>query len=150
MRMVVESAEVATLKADGRPWDGPGCPALPQRELAAHFALDLTAQLERLVTVAGAPTPPDVFVRVHVGADRILETRDQKSFDPTFRPREGDELPALPPPGTELRVEVWDRDVLFNDLIGEVRVLVPDEFPNGRWRIGPFGQVRAVVIAARP
>lgn len=150
MRIVIESAEVATLKADGSPWDGPGGPRLPAGELAAFFALDLTGQLDRLVATGSPPTPPDVFVRVWaIDGDKkeelVLETGDAKSFDPRWRgdPDAEEELGLAP--GARLRVRVLDRDVLFDDVIGETVVTLPGR-GEGRIVVPPFGQVRSLAL----
>ena len=46
-----------------------------------------------------------------------------------------------------MKIEVWDRDVLFHDHIGSLVVRVPDAPPaDGAWHLGPFGQVRALVL----
>ena len=147
MKIAVESVEVATLKADGRPWDGPGRARVPQAELEAFFALDLDGQLARLVTEGAAPTPPDLFVRVFAGAaleGLIVETGEQKGFDAEWD-GEGDAAVGEIEGGARLRLEVWDRDVLFHDLIGSIEATAPER-PEGRWEVGAFGQVRRLVL----
>ena len=149
MLITVESAEVATLKPDGRPWDGPGGPRLPAEELASFFAQPLTGQLERLVALGGAPTPPDVFVRIlSVGErDPFLESGDQKSFDPRYATDPAASASVDLGPGDRIRLRVLDRDVLFDDLIGEVEVPIPERPAGGSSHvIGPFGQVRRLVL----
>src|SRR5262249_36997862 len=84
VRVRVESAEVHTLKANGRPWDGPGGSRIASGELARFFALDLNGQLERLVDSGDAPNPPDVTVRLLVDGKTVLETDAVESFDPSW------------------------------------------------------------------
>src|SRR5262245_51058781 len=77
MKIAVESVEVATLKSDGRSWDGPSAAArVPRDQLAEFFALDLDGQLGRLVQAGPAPTPPDLMVRVFSGDTLLLETNE--------------------------------------------------------------------------
>jgi hypothetical protein len=136
MRIRVESAEVATLKRDGRPWDGPERQRIAKEELAAFFALSLTRQLERLVATGAMPNPPDVFVRLYAGERLLLETTDDESFEPRWQDAIAEADGATP-----LRIEVWDRDLLFHDLIGATTA-APAPASDGRWQLGPFDQVR--------
>jgi len=154
VRIAVESAEIATLKEDGRPWDGVAGARVPPTELAAFFALDLTRQLDRLVEEGAPPVPPDAFVRVYAGAagegpaTLLLETGDEKSFEPRWAPGPGTEIDAAA--GAPLRIEVWDRDLVFHDAVGATEVTVPEHVPpEGRWVLGPFGQVRRLVLRVR-
>ena len=147
IRIAVDSAEVATLKPDGRPWDGPGRSRIPQAELASFFAASLDDQLDRLAQDGEPPVPPDVFVRLFADEDLVLETHDEKSFDPRWEgaDREVVELPDW----VKLKMQVWDRDVLFDDLIGETKAEIPEARGRGkewRWELGPFGQVRKLVL----
>ena len=145
MRIGVLAAEVATLSAEGKPWDGPGGPRVRKPDLAAFFALDLDGQLGQLAAEGNPPVPPDVFVRIYAGDEVIAETADQKSFDPEWDL--DDDNTAELAPGAAIRVEVWDRDVLFHDEIGKLEATVPELVPaGGRWVLGPFGQVRRVVL----
>lgn len=147
MRISVVSAEVATLKRDGRPWDGAGGSRLPEGDLPAFFALDLTGQLERLITVGEAPNPPEVFVRLRCGGALLLETPDEESFEPSWR-EDAEDAASLISPG-ELTVEVWDRDVMFHDLIGRLTLALPSPGAlgsDGLWVLGPFDQVRRLVL----
>jgi hypothetical protein len=141
MRISVESAEVATLKEDGHPWDGMGRARLPAKELRAFFAQDLTAQLERLVATGEPPPPPDVFVRLFDGDQPFFETEPQKTFEPHWG--EGACVDVELSPGASLRVQVWDHDVMFHDLIGETTVALPT---GPTLALGPFGQVRRLVL----
>jgi hypothetical protein len=145
VRVAIESAEVATLKHDGRPWDGPGGPRVPVGELPDFFALDIGKQLEWLVQAGSAPTPPDVFVRLLADGQPLLDTDACKSFDPRWEvasQRRVNLIPASP-----LQIQVWDRDVLFDDLIGEITISLPEEGgPIGRWEVRPFGQVRKLFL----
>jgi hypothetical protein len=142
MRLRVDSAEVHTLKANGRPWDGPGGPRIPAGELAQFFQLDLTGQLERLVAGGDAPNPPDVAVRVLVAGKPVLETYPVESFDPSWPDGPDTDLA----PGTPLRIEVRDLDFALHDLIGETTLPLPASAPDGKWSLGPFGQVRKLVL----
>ena len=144
MKLSVESVEVATLKANGQPWDGPGGPRLPADQLAAFFARDLDAQLAQLVQAGAAPVPPDLFLRVFVHNEQVIETTDQKSFDAEWPADEGTvEVKA----GAPLTIEVWDRDLMFDDLVGKLEVAVPAAAPaGGRWVLPGFDQVRRLVL----
>ena len=145
MRLAIESVEVATLKEDGSPWDGPGGPRLSRADLPAFFSLDLTGQLERLVATGEAPTPPDVFVRLYAAGKLVLETRAEKSLDPHWRAQPDEHFDLAP--GTAVKIQVWDEDVVFNDLIGETSLPLPDRPPDdGRWSLEPFGQVRRLFL----
>ena len=140
MRIAVFAAEVATLQANGKPWDGPGGPRLPAAELPAFFALDLNGQLERLVRTGEPPVPPDVYVRIYRGKEMILETHEEKGFEVRWVPDRDDEVEVKP--GETLRIVLADRDVMFDDRIGETTVIVPADCPDRRWRIGSFDQAR--------
>lgn len=143
MKLSVESVEVATLKANGQPWDGPGGARIPADQLAAFFAKDLDAQLAELVQGGAAPVPPDLFLRVFASNAQIIETDDQKSFDVEWP---ADDATAEVQAGAPLTVEVWDRDLMFDDLVGKIDVTVPASVPGGRWVLGGFGQVRRLVM----
>lgn len=142
MKIAVESVEVATLKADGRAWDGPGGARVPADQLASFFALDLDGQLGRLVREGSAPVPPDLVVQIYSGDRLLLETDEQKGFDAEWMDGEAAEVE----PGDPLRIEVWDRDVIFHDLIGRTDLGAPASGGNGRWVLGGFGQVRRLVL----
>ncbi len=142
MRLRVESVEVQTLKANGKPWDGPGSAKLPEADLPRFFALDLTAQLEHLVAHGDAPNPPDVTVRLFVDGKAVLETYAIESFDPTWPDGPSVELQ----PGTLVTVEVRDLDLALHDRIGELTTRVPERVAGGRWTIGAFGQVRRLAL----
>jgi len=144
MRIRVESAEVHTLHDDGRHWDNLGSAPIPKEELAAFFALSLSKQLERLAALGDVPNPPDVSVRFWIGDKLILETHAHESFDPEWS--EEEEAIVDLPPGTQLRVDVEDLDLAFHDQIGEITVTVPEQPADGRWILGPFGQVRSLVL----
>jgi hypothetical protein len=143
MRVRVESAEVQTLMPNGKHWDGWGRPQISKAELPQFFALDINEQLERIVQGGHAPNPPDVMVRIRVGGKLVLETDAEESFDPVW-PEEGPEVELAP--GTEVRIEVYDQDLIFHDHIGTTVVKVPDKTADGRWTLGPFGQVRQLVL----
>jgi len=143
MKLSVDSVEVATLKATGHEWDGPGGPRIPAAQLAAFFAQDLDAQLGQLVRSGSAPTPPDLFVRVFAGGELVIETPDQKGFDAEWG---GEERSAEVEVGAPLRLEVWDRDVMFHDLIGITDGKMPASADGGRWVVAGFGQVRRLVL----
>ena len=142
MRIAVESVEVATLKPDGRPWDGPGGALIPREELAAFFALDLDGQLGRLIAHGPPPPPPDLTVKLLSGEAVLLETSEQKGFDAEWRDLEAVDVA----PGAPLRIEVWDKDVVFHDLIGRTDIAAPVNDGSGRWVVGAFGQVRRLVL----
>jgi hypothetical protein len=143
MRIRVETAEVHTLHDDGRHWDNMGSAPLPKEELGAFFALGLSQQLERLASVGDVPNPPDVSVRFWVDGKMVLETHAEESFDPHWSDQEPDVELA---PGTQVRIEVEDLDLAFHDHIGETTVTVPEQISDGRWILGPFGQVRKLVL----
>ncbi len=142
VRVRVEAGEVQTLKANGRPWDGPGGARVPQGELARFFALDLNGQLERLVATGDAPNPPDVLVRLLVDGRAVLETYPVESFDPSWP--DGPEVDLVA--GAAVTVEVYDRDLVLHDLIGKLDATVPARPADGRWRLPPFGQVRHLTL----
>ena len=145
MRVRVESAEVQTLKPNGKHWDGLGwnIRRVPKDELPEFFKLDIGAQLERLVGKGPAPNPPDVMVRIYVNGKKVLETDSEESFDPIW-PADGPEVEL--DAGTEVRIEVWDEDLIFHDHMGTTTVSVPQRPADGRWTLGPFGQVRWLVL----
>jgi hypothetical protein len=143
MRVHIESAEVQTLHDDGRHWDNLGSAPIPQQELGSFFEASLSQQLERLAAVGDMPNPPDVTVRFIVNGNIVLETHAEESFDPTW-PKE--ELTVDLIPGSQVRIEVHDLDLAFHDLIGETTVTVPQRPTDGRWILGPFGQVRKLVL----
>lgn len=142
MKIAVESVEVATLKPDGRPWDGPGGALIPREELEAFFALDLDGQLGRLIADGPPPPPPDLSVRLMVGEAILLETEEVKGFDAEWTDGESVEVAA----GATLRIEVWDKDVVFHDLIGRTEIGAPANEGSGRWVLSAFGQVRRLVL----
>ena len=142
MKIAVESVEVATLKVDGRWWDGPGRSAIPKAELSAFFALDLDGQLGRLVQLGPAPVPPDLYVRVFVGDQLLIETDEQKTFDAEWPESEAHEIAS----GAQILVEVWDGDIVFDDLVGTTKLTVPAQVDGGLWLVPPFGQVRRLVL----
>jgi hypothetical protein len=144
MRIRVESAEVHTLHVDGRHWDNFGSAPIPKEELPAFFALSLSQQLERLASLGDVPNPPDVSVRFWIGEKMLMETHAHESFDPEWR--EGEEPIVELAPGTQVRVDVEDLDLAFHDQIGEITVTVPEQPANGYWILGPFGQVRKLVL----
>jgi hypothetical protein len=51
-------------------------------------------------------------------------------------------------PLSPIEIQVWDRDLAFDDLIGEAKLALPASppDPDGRWTVGPFGQVRKLVL----
>jgi hypothetical protein len=145
VRVAIESAEIATLKADGRPWDGPGGPRVPARDLPGFFALDVGKQLDVLVQSGSAPTPPDVFVRLLADGQPLLDTETRKTFDPKWDPATQRRVNLIPV--SPLTIQVWDRDVVFDDLIGEITISLPDgPGTDGRWEVKPFGQVRRLIL----
>lgn len=142
MQLRVESAEVQTLKPNGRPWDGLWV-RIPKAELPSFFALGLSEQLELLVANGDAPNPPDVMVRIKVGGKTVLETDAEESFEPAW-PKDG---PAVElDPGTEVYIEVYDLDFVWHDFMGKTTVKVPERPAGGIWTLGPFGQVRKLVL----
>lgn len=148
MKISVVSVEVATLKTSGHHWDGPGGPRVAPRNLSNFFRKDLDAQLGHLVETGPAPVPPDLFVRLFVDNEQVVETRDQKGFDAEWTEDDG---VAEVQPGAPLVIEVWDRDLMFDDLVGRIDVQVPAspasaELVEGRWEITSFGQVRKLVL----
>ena len=143
MRIRVDTAEVHTLHDDGRHWDNLGSAPIPKEELGAFFALSLSHQLERLAAVGDVPNPPDVSVRLWVDGQMVLETNAHESFDPAW----GLDEPTVDlAPGTQVRVDVEDLDLAFHDQIGEITVTVPEQTADGHWVLGPFGQVRRLVL----
>lgn len=142
MRLRVESAEVQSLKPSGRPWDGLWV-RIPKAERPHFFALGLSEQLEQLVASGYAPKPPEVMVRIKIGGKTVLQTDAEESFDPVW-PQGGPELEL--DPGTELSIEVYDEDFLWNDFMGKTTATAPARPPDGRWTLGPFGQVRKLVL----
>jgi hypothetical protein len=143
MRIAVDSVEVQTLKPDGRPWDGPGGPRIPHGELASFFQLDLTRQLDRLVEDGPPPTPPDLIVRVYAGKELLLQTTAVKSFDPRYSDAPAECAVAA---GATVKIEVWDEDVMFDDNVGTTSVAIPAAPADGKWVLGPFGQVRRLTL----
>lgn len=143
MRIAIESAEIATLKSDGRTWDGPSGPRIPKAKLEAFFALDLHAQLDRLVDTGEMPNPPDVFVRLYQADRLLLESGTQESYEPVWKETATEVAARV---GEAMKIEVWDRDLLFHDLIGETMVFLPAPVGDGRWWIAPFGQVRRLIL----
>lgn len=144
MRIRVKSAEVQTLHDDGRHWDNLGKAPIPQDELAGFFALGLSQQLERLASVGDIPNPPDVAVRFIIDGKIVLETHAHESFDPHWTDEE--EPPIEIEAGTSLRIEIEDLDLAFHDHIGDTTVTVPEQLTDGQWIMGPFGQVRRLVL----
>lgn len=143
MRVRVESGEVQTLHEDGRFWDNLGSAAIPKQELQEFFSLSLTKQLDRLAALGNMPNPPDVFVRIIVADTIVLETHAEESFDPVW-PK--DEATFELAPGRQVRIEVHDLDLTIDDLMGATTVAVPERPEDGRWILGPFGQVRKLVL----
>jgi hypothetical protein len=144
MKLSVEAVEVATLKATGHEWDGPGGPRVPAGELTAFFERELDDQLGRLVRSGSLPTPPDLFVRVYAADDLVIETPEQKGFDAEWGP--DDAASAEIEVGAQLRLEVWDRDVIFHDLVGRTDTKMLASADGGRWVVEGFGQVRRLVL----
>lgn len=142
MRLRVESAEVQSLKPSGRPWAGFWV-RVPKTELPRFFELGLSEQLEQLVASGHAPNPPEVMVRIKVGRKTVLETDAEKSFEPVW-PQDGQK--AELDPGTEVYIEVYDLNLVWHDLMGKTTVKVPERPADGRWALGPFGQVRKLVL----
>lgn len=142
MRVRVESAEVQTLKPNGRPWDGVWA-RVPKAELDRFFALRLSEQLEWLVASGDVPNPPDVMVRIKVGGKTVLATDAEESFDPVW-PKDGPAVELAP--GTEVCIEVYDQDFIWHDFMGKTTVTVPERPAEGLWALGPFGQVRKLVL----
>ena len=143
MRVRVESAVIQTLKENGRTWDGLSLTRVPKAERARFFSLGLSQQLEQLVASGDAPNPPDVMVRIKVGGKTVLATDAEESFDPVW-PKDGPEVElAL---GTEVYIEVYDLDLVWHDFIGKTTVTVPERPADGLWVLGPFGQVRKLVL----
>lgn len=142
MRVRVESAEVQTLKPDGRPWDG-FWKRVPKGELERFFALGVREQLDWLVASGDAPDPPDVFVQLKVGSKTVLKTEAEESFDPAW-PEDGPTTELTP--GTEVQIEVYDKDFIWHDFIGKTTEKVPELPADGRWTLGPFGQLRKLVL----
>lgn len=142
MRLRVESAEVQTLKPNGRPWDGFWA-RVPKAELDRFFALGLREQLEWLAASGDAPNPPDVMVHLKVGEKLVLKTDAEESFDPVW-PGDGPAVELTP--GTEVHIEVYDQDFIWHDFMGDTTVKVPERPADGRWTLGPFGQVRKLVL----
>jgi hypothetical protein len=143
MRIRVETVEVQTLHSDGRHWDSPRCAPIAKQDLGAFFALSLSEQCERLAELGDTADPPHVSVVLIVDEHRILETSVQRHFACTW----SEPMPAFDlAPGTQLRVDVEDLDRALRDRIGTTTVPVPQPPPDGRWILGPFGQVRRLVL----
>lgn len=143
MRIRVESVEVQTLHADGRHWDIPRYAPIAKQELGAFFALSIREQSERLVELGDGAYPPHVLVRLIVDEHPVLETSVQERFDAAWsEPESAVDLA----PGTQLRVEVEDQDRALHDRIGTTTVTVPEPPIDGQWILGPFGQVRRLVL----
>lgn len=143
MRIRVGSAEVQTLHDDGRHWDNLGSAPIPKEDLGEFFVLSLSKQLERLVAIGDVPNPPDVTVRFIVNGQTLLETHAIESFDPEW-PEDDHAVDLVP--GTEVCIEVEDLDLLFHDHIGRIAASVPEQPASGYWTLGPFGQVRRLVL----
>jgi hypothetical protein len=143
MRLRVESAEVQTLQANGKHWDNVGSASIPKEELQGFFSLSLSKQLERLAALGDMPNPPDVMVRIILGDQLVLETNAEESFDPVWPT---DEAALEIAPGQQVRIEVYDLDLAFHDLIGITDVSVPEQLVDGCWSLSPFGQVRKLVF----
>lgn len=142
MRLRVKSAEVQTLNPSGGLWEGIGS-RIPKAELPRFFALGLSEQLERLVASGSPPNPPDVMVRLRVAGTIVLETDAEESFEPVW-PQDGPEVELEP--ATEVCIEVYDLDLVWHDVIGKTTVRVPERPTGGLWTLGPFGQVRKLVL----
>lgn len=120
-----------------------GSAPIAQEELGGFFAASLSQQLERLAAVGEVPNPPDVTVRFIINGQIVLQTHAMESFDPDWP---DEELTVDLIPGSQLRIEVHDLDLAFHDLMGETTVIVPERPQDGRWILGPFGQVRRLVL----
>ena len=83
------------------------------------------------------------MVRIRVGGKLVLETDAEESFDPVW-PEDGPDVELAP--GAKVRIEVYDQDLIFHDHIGTTDVAVPEKPEDGRWILGPFGQVRRLVL----
>jgi hypothetical protein len=95
------------------------------------------------VATGNALNPPDVLVRIKIRGKTVLKTGAEESFDPVW-PEGGPEVELAI--GTEMYVEVYDLDLIWDDFIGATTVTVPERPADGRWILGPFGQVRKLVL----
>lgn len=88
---------------------------------------------------SGFDTDPDVIMNAFVGSTVVLsETEAQETLSPSWMARS---RPFPYSPGGTVRVQVFDNDVQFNDLIGEGEIPFPSSEELNVTRKVDFGQV---------
>lgn len=94
---------------------------------------------------------PEPFVKVHVfQADGLQVDYGESGYQcSTCAPAWNREL-ATVAPGDRIRIEVWDKDFRYDDLIGKCDfVLTPELIRQGALAL-QFGQVRRLELEVRP
>ena len=84
------------------------------------------------------PKSPDPFVKLFIGGDLVFQTSVQID---TYTPFWNEKVPISYKKGVSIRIEVWDKDAIVNDLIGtwEGNNLPGEELS--------FGQVRVLILS---
>jgi pimeloyl-ACP methyl ester carboxylesterase len=121
--LVVQSATIAKTKADGKPWDlGVGKKAWPD---------------------------PYVKIWVYDADGGLSDSGETATIWDTFTPAWNHEA-ATVTEGCKIRLEVWDKDLKYDDLIGKYEFkLTADTIKHGELTL-KFGQVEKLHLVFRP
>jgi hypothetical protein len=87
------------------------------------------------------PRAPDPFIKLFIGGELVFQTSVQID---TYTPFWNEKATISHKKGVSIRIEVWDKDAMVNDLIGtwEDRDLPGEELS--------FGQVRVLILSLNP
>lgn len=84
------------------------------------------------------PASPDPFVKIFIGGELILQTSVQTD---TYTPSWNEKTNTSYQKKVSIRIEVWDKDAMYNDLIGTWE---GNELPEEELS---FEQVRELIIS---
>lgn len=81
------------------------------------------------------PKSPDPFVKLFIGGELVLQTSVQKD---THTPEWNEKVKISYKKGSGIRIEVWDKDAMANDLIG---IWEDNKLPEEELSFGQVGEL---------